>query len=73
MLSEEQKRELGLTQLLPASLDEALEALEKGRGWMEGALGKEYVEWFVTLKGEEMKMWKGMDIDERRLKLTTFY
>ena len=71
-MTDEEKEEMGL-KLLPASLEEALEALEKAKEWMGGALGKEYVEWFLTLKREEMTAWKEMDVDARRLKLTTFY
>jgi glutamine synthetase len=58
---------------LPHTLEEALAALERGREWVEGALGKDYVAWFLSLKGEEMKMWKDMVPNERKLKLIKYY
>jgi glutamine synthetase len=67
MYSDEEKAALGLTRLLPTSLDAALEELEKDRPWVEGALGKEYMKWFFILKKAEMKKLAEMDADERKL------
>lgn len=69
MLSDEEKQQIGLTQLLPASLGEALEELEKNRTWVDGVLGADYVKWFMILKKAEMTQMSDMDQDQRKLLL----
>jgi len=47
MLSDEEREKIGLTEFLPRSLEESLEAFQKNKSWMEIALGKKYAEYFV--------------------------
>jgi glutamine synthetase len=60
---------MGMTELLPKTLEEALDIFEKNREWLSGALGKEYVDWFLVLKRHELKTASGMETDARRLKM----
>ena len=73
MLSYEEREKLGLMETLPQSLEESLEAFQRSKGWMETTLGKKYTEYFVLLKREEIEMWNKMEVDARRLMMTTFY
>lgn len=65
-LSEEQRQGLGITKLLPKTLEEALQEVEADMVWAESALGKEYAKWFVTLKKGEAAALSKMDVRERR-------
>lgn len=71
--TEEEKEKLGMTKLLPKSLDTALEELEKDRAWADKALGPEYVDWFLALKRAEMKTVSEMESKQRRLHMLNFF
>ncbi|KAF4998628.1 hypothetical protein FGRMN_2954 [Fusarium graminum] len=73
MYSEEEKQELGLTKLLPTTLEAALEELENDRAWASSILGEGYVEWFLALKKAEMKTVSNMDVQERRLFMLNYF
>jgi glutamine synthetase len=73
MIPEEERRSLGLTEPLPGSLEEALEVLDKNKTWVESAVGEYYTDIYVALKKEEINLWQSMEVDARRLTLTTFY
>jgi len=64
-LSENDRRELGVSEMLPASLPEALEAL-RGDEALAEMLGEEFVERYVLVKEFEMKLLEGMGDEERR-------
>ncbi len=64
-LSANDRLELGIRDMLPASLPEALEALE-GDGVMREVLGEAFVERYGAVKRAEMKFLEGMDDAERR-------
>ncbi|KAF5667205.1 fluG-like protein [Fusarium heterosporum] len=73
MYSEEEKQELGLTKLLPTTLEAALEELENDRAWASSVLGEGYVEWFLALKKAEMNTVSNMDVQERRLFMLNYF
>ena len=50
LLSEEQRTELGLTERIPATLKEALEAFKKDEQWAKGFLGEEMYDVYLKLK-----------------------
>ncbi|KAJ9156503.1 Protein fluG [Pleurostoma richardsiae] len=64
-LTENDRRELNVTQMLPGSLEEALEALQGDEELVE-ILGPELVEKYVAVKEAETKLLKGMTDEERR-------
>lgn len=65
--SEEERKKMGLTKPVPASLDEAVKELENDLDWAIRILGREYVEWFVALKKAEIVALSKMETEERRL------
>jgi glutamine synthetase len=64
---------MGLTQVLPASLEEALEAFETDREWAEETWGKDYVKWFLILKRHELPQIAKMDAIVRRQHFVTYF
>lgn len=72
-LSDEQREEFGLTQPLPASLNEALEEVEKDRAWLDSVFGPDYFDWFLKLKRLEMEKLGKMEARERKLLLQKFF
>lgn len=64
-LTENDRSELGVTQMLPASVEEALRALREDEE-LVGYLGAELVERYTTLKEFEMEFLGKMGVDERR-------
>jgi glutamine synthetase len=72
-LTHEEKIKLGVTRLLPTSLKEALGELEKDREWIEGALGKNYINLFLILKRKEMEKLAQLGVDERKMLLIQYF
>ena len=72
-LSEEQRTGLGITKLLPKTFEEALAEVEADRAWVETALGKDYVNWFLTLKKFEAESLAKLDIRERKTLLLNHF
>ncbi|KAK3112866.1 hypothetical protein LTR53_010388 [Teratosphaeriaceae sp. CCFEE 6253] len=64
-LSDEQKTELGITQKLPTSLDQALEALQQDEE-LASALRPGVVAHYLAMKGAEQKMLNIMPQHERK-------
>jgi glutamine synthetase len=73
MYSDEEREALGLTKLLPASLETALKELEEDKAWADGVLGHRYIDWFLVLKRAEMKTLSKMETKERRLHMLSFF
>ena len=65
LLTDNDRAELGVTQMLPAGVEEALEALQ-GDDVMVGLLGDELVERYVAVKEAELEMLSTMKEEERR-------
>lgn len=65
MLSAEERKKLGIEELLPASLGEALEELAEDDGLGE-MLGKEVVARYIGVKKAEADLLNGMEVGERR-------
>jgi len=64
-LSEKEREELGITQMLPKTADEALEALAADEVVIE-LLGKGVVERYQAIKKAEFALLAGMSAEERR-------
>lgn len=64
-LSELDRSELGITEMFPADLGEALQALELDHK-TTGFLTKEFVERYTTVKTAEIALLSGMSDEERR-------
>lgn len=64
-LTENDRKELNVTQMLPASLEEALEALTEDAELTE-LLGAELVEKYTAVKEFELKFLNTLEDDERR-------
>ncbi|KAK2612396.1 hypothetical protein QQS21_001660 [Conoideocrella luteorostrata] len=72
-ISDEERKDLGITKALPETLEAAIDELEADRVWAEAALGKEYLRWFLTLKRAEMEAVTKLDtIQRRKLMITHF-
>ncbi|KAM0279625.1 hypothetical protein ACHAO9_011604 [Fusarium lateritium] len=71
--TEEEREKLGMTKLLPKSLEAALEELEKDKAWADKALGEEYVDWFLALKRAEIKTLSETESKQRRFQLLNFF
>ncbi|KAF6818050.1 glutamine synthetase [Colletotrichum plurivorum] len=64
-LTANDRSELGVKEMLPADLPEALAALREDEVMVE-ILGEELVERYVTVKEEEMKLLESMNVVDRR-------
>ncbi|KAJ2901220.1 hypothetical protein MKZ38_002126 [Zalerion maritima] len=64
-LTENDRKELNVMDMLPASLEEAIEALKKDE-IMQGTLGEEVVDRYVAVKEAEMKMYETMGTEQMR-------
>jgi glutamine synthetase len=64
-LSEQDRRRYGITEGLPATLVEAIEALKEDE-MLCAALGRDVVERYVNVKTAEMELLKGMDAHDRQ-------
>jgi glutamine synthetase len=64
-LSEKEREELGITQTMPKTADEALKALAGDEVMIE-LLGKEVVDRYQSIKESEFKLLEGMSAEERR-------
>jgi glutamine synthetase len=73
MYSDEEREKMGLTKLLPTSLEAALTELEDDRAWADSVLGQEYIDWFLALKRAEMNTVSKMETKERRLHMLSFF
>ncbi|KAH7466598.1 hypothetical protein FOMA001_g16340 [Fusarium oxysporum f. sp. matthiolae] len=73
MYSDEEREKMGLTKLLPTSLEAALTELEDDRAWADSVLGQEYIDWFLALKRVEMNTSSKMETKERRLHMLSFF
>lgn len=73
MYSEEEREKMGLTKLLPTSLEVALKELEDDRAWADSVLGQGYIDWFLALKRAEMNTVLKMETKERRLYMLSFF
>ncbi|GAB1213848.1 hypothetical protein ATERTT37_003001 [Aspergillus terreus] len=71
-LTDEQRRELGITEKLPKSLDEAIDALQADSELQE-VLGAELVKDYLCVKREERDLLLKMDEDTRRRWLIARY
>ncbi|KAM0444589.1 hypothetical protein ACHAQK_002085 [Fusarium lateritium] len=71
--TEEEREKLGVTKLLPKSLEAALEELEKDKAWADKALGEGYVDWFLALKRAEIKTLSETETKQRRFQLLNFF
>ncbi|KAH7357877.1 hypothetical protein B0T11DRAFT_97323 [Plectosphaerella cucumerina] len=64
-LTENDRRELNVTEMLPQSLGEALEALRADED-LSGLLGEELIERYLAVKDAETQFLEGLDEKERR-------
>ena len=64
-MTDNDRKELGVTEMLPGSVEEGLEAL-KADEELVGLMGRELVERFVAVKEYEMEFLKDMGEEERR-------
>lgn len=64
-ISDDERRELGITTLFPKDLGEALETLEKDEE-LGSLLGKEFVQRYTDVKNGEIKLLEPMNKEERR-------
>ncbi|OLN93094.1 Protein fluG [Colletotrichum chlorophyti] len=64
-LTPNDRKELGVEQMLPAALSEALKDL-RGDDVMNELLGEELIERYITVKEEEMKNLEAISSDDRR-------
>ncbi|KAB5554592.1 hypothetical protein GE09DRAFT_133263 [Coniochaeta sp. 2T2.1] len=64
-LTENDKKELNVTEMLPASVGEALQALREDEE-LTALMGQELVEKYTAVKEAELKLLEGMDEDQRR-------
>ena len=72
-LSKRALQDLGITRPLPATFREALQEVRQDRAWMNGALGKEYVDWFLILKQAELETLGKMNgVDRTHLMVSHF-
>ncbi|KAL2145561.1 hypothetical protein VTI28DRAFT_6799 [Corynascus sepedonium] len=65
-LTANDRKELGVSQMLPGSLEEALRALREESGELVELMGPELVDKYVALKEYEMDFLKKMGDEERR-------
>lgn len=65
LLNSEEREKLGVKDMLPKDLREALEMLQKD-GELTALLGKEVVERYVGIKRGEMDLLGGMGVEERK-------
>ncbi|KKY30392.1 putative glutamine synthetase-like protein [Diaporthe ampelina] len=72
ILTENDRKELNVSEMLPASVEEALEALEKDEG-LVGLIGSELVEKYSAVKQFELKFLESMQDEERRQFLIARY
>jgi glutamine synthetase len=63
--SEQERKELGITELFPKDLKEALEALQKDKELIT-LLGSEFVTRYIDVKNAEMAFLEPMSLEERR-------
>ncbi|KAF4972237.1 hypothetical protein FSARC_1134 [Fusarium sarcochroum] len=73
MYSEDDRNKMGMTKLLPVSLEAALRELESDRAWAISVLGEQYLDWFLALKKREMDVVSKMDVKDRRLHMISFF
>lgn len=73
MYSDEEREKMGLTKLLPTSLEAALNELADDRAWANSVLGEEYIDWFLALKRAEMKTVSKMETRKRRIHMLSFF
>ncbi|KAF4438520.1 hypothetical protein FACUT_4795 [Fusarium acutatum] len=73
MYSDEERKKMGLTKLLPTSLEAALKELEDDRAWADSVLGQGYIDWFLALKRAQMKTVSEMQTKERILHMLSFF
>ncbi|KAF5566833.1 fluG-like protein [Fusarium phyllophilum] len=73
MYSDEERKKMGLTELLPTSLEAALKELEDDRAWADSVLGQGYIDWFLALKRAEMKSVSKMETKVRRMHMLSFF
>ncbi|KAF9765756.1 hypothetical protein IL306_001896 [Fusarium sp. DS 682] len=71
--SDDEREKMGLTKLLPTSLEAALQELEDDKTWADEVLGQGYIDWFLALKRAEMETLSKMETKERRLHLLSFF
>lgn len=64
-LTDNDRRELRVSEMLPASVEEALQALDEDEGLVE-MLGAELVEKYTAVKEFELKLLSSMGEEERR-------
>ncbi|KAH8200983.1 hypothetical protein TruAng_004842 [Truncatella angustata] len=64
-LSEDERRELGITTMLPKDLREALQILQKDTE-LVGLLGREFVQRYVDVKTAELGVLEPMEAEDRR-------
>lgn len=65
-LTPAQRRDLGITQRLPRSLEESLEALKHDTWLVDTVLGGEFVDAYLRVKRAEAEVLMGMKSDEER-------
>lgn len=65
VLSENDRKELNVTEMLPASVEEALKALEEDEVLTE-SLGSELVEKYTAVKNFELKFLNALPAEERK-------
>lgn len=71
-LTENDRKELNVSEMLPGSVEEALEALEKDEE-LTDLLGTELVEKYSSVKQFELKFLESMEDEERRKFLVARY
>ncbi|KAK2615713.1 hypothetical protein N8I77_002448 [Diaporthe amygdali] len=71
-LTENDRKELNVSEMLPASVEEALQALEEDEE-LTGLLGQELVEKYTSVKHFELKSLSSMKDEERRQFLVARY
>jgi glutamine synthetase len=71
-LTEEERKELGIKEMFPQDLEEAMKALVEDKE-MVNALGQELVDRYVDTKKAEMDFQGKMDVEERKIWLMERY
>ncbi|KAL8664622.1 MAG: hypothetical protein Q9202_002892 [Teloschistes flavicans] len=65
MMSEDERKALGITRQIPRSIEEALDCLRKSRA-LKSVLGEAVFENYLAVKEAENEILQGMEIEERR-------
>lgn len=72
-MSEEQRKEAGMTVPIPSNLGDALVALEKDSEWAKKTLGENFVKFYLMVKKYEMEAESKKDETERKMAMVQIF